>query len=68
MTIFASLDNLMVLMFDLDHKGVYNKIIKLSNKFIKYSIADVKILTRSSFVVLGTKGYVGLYRKRATVN
>jgi hypothetical protein len=63
-TIFSTNNNLIILLFNLNSQGYYDKIIKLSNKFIKERIADIQILTRSSFVVLGTKGYVGLYRKR----
>lgn len=64
MTLFSTNNNLIILLFNLNSTGYYDKIIKLSNKFIKESIADVQILSRSSFIVLGSKGYVGLYRKK----
>ena len=63
-TIFVSNDNLIIMLYRLEQSGLYEKMIKLSNKFIKESISDIVILSRNGFVVLGSKGYVGLYKRK----
>ena len=66
-TIFATSNNLIIMLFNLTGDGLFDRIIKLKNKFIKESIADISILTRGSFVVLGSKGYLGIYKKKYAV-
>lgn len=65
-TIFATQNNLIVMLFNLVGEGTFDRMLKLNNKFIKESIVDLNILTRGSFVVLGSKGYLGLYKKKIT--
>ena len=63
-TIFATTNNLIVMLFNISGDGTFDRIIKLNNRFIKESISDISILTRGSFIVLGSKGYLGLYKKK----
>lgn len=65
-TLFATQNNMIIMLFNLAGDGTFDRIIKLNNKFIKESISDISILTRGSFIVLGSKGYLGLYKKKLT--